>query len=86
MAQKDYFEPTDYDKLNTDVDFGASGIALLDPTVFSGGGVARIGVAMGKNGKVSQLLASWYEAQHYAELTISLTRSMSWMQITSAGF
>jgi iron transport multicopper oxidase len=34
-----------------DRDIGASGVALLDPTVFKGTGVARIAVTIGKNGK-----------------------------------
>ena len=35
-----------------DQDFGSGGIALLDPTVFQGTGVSRLGVTVGKNGKI----------------------------------
>lgn len=35
-----------------DQDFGSGGIALLDPTVFKGTGVSKMGVTAGKNGKV----------------------------------
>lgn len=53
LTQQDYFEPYAYDSNNGgDRDFGSSGIALLDPTVFYGTGVARIAVAGGKDGKV----------------------------------
>lgn len=31
---------------------GSGGICLLDPTVFNGTGVSRIGITAGKNGKV----------------------------------
>jgi hypothetical protein len=48
----DYFEPYDYQSLNGgDRDFGSSGAALLDP-YFSGGGINRLLVAGGKNGKI----------------------------------
>jgi hypothetical protein len=53
LTQQDYFEPYAYDSNNGgDVDFGSSGLALLDPTVFYGNGVSRIAVAGGKDGKV----------------------------------
>jgi iron transport multicopper oxidase len=52
FMQADYFEPYEYDTLNTDVDFGSSGIALLDPSTFFGNGVSRIAVAGGKSGKL----------------------------------
>lgn len=53
LTQADYFEPYAYDSLNGgDRDFGSAGIALLDPTVFYGTGVARIAVAGGKDGNV----------------------------------
>ncbi|KAJ9145434.1 WSC domain-containing protein [Pleurostoma richardsiae] len=53
LTQKDYFEPYEYDNLNgADKDFGSSGVTLLDPNPFSGGGVSRLAVAAGKNGKV----------------------------------
>ena len=53
LTQLDWFCTTDYDHLNgADRDIGSSGVALLDPQTFSGGGVKRIAVAAGKNGKV----------------------------------
>ncbi|KAH8885614.1 hypothetical protein GQ53DRAFT_845294 [Thozetella sp. PMI_491] len=53
LSQQDWFCPVDYDSLSSgDRDFGSSGVALLDLAAFSGGGVNRIGVASGKNGKV----------------------------------
>lgn len=53
LSQQDYFEPYAYDSTNGgDRDFGSSGIALLDPTVFYGTGVTRIGIAGGKDGHV----------------------------------
>lgn len=58
LTQQDYFEPFEYQSLNGgDRDFGSSGVALLDPTAFSGAGVSRIGVAGGKSGKVYVLNA-----------------------------
>ena len=41
-----------------DQDFGSGGIALLDPTVFKGTGVSKIGVTAGKNGKIYILNAN----------------------------
>ena len=53
LTQQDYFEPYGYDSNNGgDIDFGSSGIALLDPGTFYGTGVSRIGVAGGKDGLV----------------------------------
>ena len=53
LTQEDWFCPVEYDNLNgSDGDFGSSGVALLDPATFSGGGVNRLAVATGKNGKV----------------------------------
>lgn len=53
LSQTDYFEPYEYMSLDgPDKDFGSSGASLLDPSVFSGGGVERIVVAGGKTGKV----------------------------------
>jgi len=53
LKQSDYFEPYAYDSLNGgDRDFGSSGLALLDPTVFYGNGISRIAIAGGKDGKV----------------------------------
>jgi len=58
LTQQDYFEPFEYQSLNGgDRDFGSSGVALLDPTAFSGAGVSRIGVVGGKSGKVYVLNA-----------------------------
>jgi hypothetical protein len=58
LTQTDYFEPTEYQSLDGgDRDFGSSGIALLDPGTFSGGGVTRVAVAGGKSGKVYVLNA-----------------------------
>jgi hypothetical protein len=58
LTQADYFEPYEYDSLNGgDRDFGSSGLALLDPGTFSGGGVNRVAIAGGKNGKVYVLNA-----------------------------
>jgi iron transport multicopper oxidase len=48
----DYFEPYEYVSMDAgDRDLGSSGVALLDPDVFKGSGVARIAAVMGKNGK-----------------------------------
>ena len=53
ITQQDYFEPFEYQSLNGgDRDFGSSGVALLDPTTFTGAGVSRIAVAGGKSGKI----------------------------------
>jgi hypothetical protein len=53
LTQADYFEPFEYDNLNGgDLDFGSSGVALLDPSTFFGTGVSRIAVAGGKSGKI----------------------------------
>jgi len=48
----DYFEPYEYTSMDAgDRDLGSGGIALLDPTVFHGTGVAKMAVSVGKNGK-----------------------------------
>ncbi|OHF03550.1 WSC domain-containing protein [Colletotrichum orchidophilum] len=48
----DYFQPFDYIALDSgDRDVGSSGLAVLDPTVFKGAGVNRIGVTAGKKGR-----------------------------------
>jgi hypothetical protein len=53
LSQADWFVTTDYDHLNgEDKDIGSSGLALLDPTVFSGGGVNRIAIAAGKIARI----------------------------------
>lgn len=49
----DYFEPHEYINLDAaDRDFGAAGVALLDPGTFKGAGVNRIAIAGGKTGMV----------------------------------
>ncbi|KAH0545374.1 hypothetical protein FGG08_000515 [Glutinoglossum americanum] len=53
LSLTDYFEPYDYQNMDAgDRDLGSGGIALLDPSFFSGAGVARMGVTAGKNGKI----------------------------------
>ncbi|RDW79993.1 hypothetical protein BP6252_04631 [Coleophoma cylindrospora] len=48
----DYFEPHEYVSMDAgDRDLGSGGVALLDPTTFSGTGVGRIAVTIGKNAK-----------------------------------
>lgn len=48
----DYFEPYEYISMDAGGrDLGSGGVALLDPTVFNGTGVSRIGIVIGKNGK-----------------------------------
>ncbi|KAK2008051.1 WSC domain-containing protein [Colletotrichum eremochloae] len=48
----DYFQPYDYIGLDAgDRDVGSSGLAVLDPSVFKGAGVNRIGVTAGKKGR-----------------------------------
>ncbi|KAK1982637.1 WSC domain-containing protein [Colletotrichum cereale] len=48
----DYFQPYDYVALDAgDRDVGSSGLAVLDPSVFKGAGVSRIGVTAGKKGR-----------------------------------
>jgi hypothetical protein len=55
LTQQDYFEPFDYNNLNGgDRDMASSGVALLESGTFSGGGVNRIAISAGKNGKVSE--------------------------------
>ena len=74
LAQQDYFEPFDYQNLNGgDRDFGSSGVSLLDPSVFSGGGVKRLAVAAGKNGKVRKEAqnARRTEARHEWSLIVT---------------
>lgn len=52
LSLTDYFEPYEYIAMDgADKDLGSGGVALLDPTVFSGTGVGRIAVSIGKNGK-----------------------------------
>lgn len=53
LKQQDYFIPVGYQKLNAgDKDFSSSGVALLDPTPFSGGGVNRVALAGSKVGTI----------------------------------
>ncbi|KAI9776670.1 MAG: hypothetical protein M1835_005454, partial [Candelina submexicana] len=53
VSLTDYFQPFEYQGLDGgDLDLGSGGICLLDPTVFNGGGVNRIGLTSGKNGKI----------------------------------
>lgn len=53
LSLTDYFQPYDYQNLDGgDQDFGSGGMALLDPTVFKGIGVSKMGVTAGKNGKI----------------------------------
>ena len=59
LSLTDYFQPYDYQNMdNGDLDYGSGGIALLDPTVFYGTGVAQIAVSAGKNGKIYILNAN----------------------------
>ena len=59
LSLTDYFQPYDYQNMDGgDQDFGSGGIALLDPTVFKGTGVSKIGVTAGKNGKIYILNAN----------------------------
>ncbi|KAI9716656.1 MAG: hypothetical protein M1812_005194 [Candelaria pacifica] len=53
VSLTDYFQPFEYQGLDGgDLDLGSGGICLLDPTVFNGAGVSRIGLTSGKNGKI----------------------------------
>jgi hypothetical protein len=59
LSVTDYFQPYDYQNMDAgDQDFGSGGIALLDPTTFSGGPVTKMAVTAGKNGKVYVLDAN----------------------------
>lgn len=52
LSLSDYFEPYEYITMDAgDRDLGSGGVTLLDPDVFKGAGVSRIGLSMGKNGK-----------------------------------
>lgn len=52
IALTDYFEPYEYISMDAgDRDLGSSGVALLDSTVFSGTGVSKMAITIGKNGK-----------------------------------
>jgi hypothetical protein len=51
LTQQDYFETYQYQAMDAaDRDLGSGGVILPDPATFSGGGVARLIVACGKNG------------------------------------
>ncbi|KAI9674851.1 MAG: hypothetical protein M1829_003591 [Trizodia sp. TS-e1964] len=53
LSLQDYFQPYDYQNLDGgDLDLGSGGIAMLDPKTFHGGGISRMGVTSGKNGKI----------------------------------
>jgi hypothetical protein len=53
LTQQDFFVPVGYMKLNKgDKDFSSSGVTLLDPVPFSGGGVNRVALAGSKVGTV----------------------------------
>jgi hypothetical protein len=53
LTQQDFFIPVGYMKLNKgDKDFSSSGVTLLDPVTFSGGGVNRVALAGSKAGTV----------------------------------
>ena len=53
LTQQDYFMPVGYAKLNQgDKDFSSSGVTLLDPNPFSGGGVNRVSLSGSKVGPV----------------------------------
>ncbi len=51
LTQQDYFEPSAYLAMDqVDQDLGGGAISLPDPKTFSGGGIARMAIACGKNG------------------------------------
>jgi iron transport multicopper oxidase len=53
LSPSDYFQPYDYENMDAaDQDFGSGGIVLLDPATFSGGGIEKMAVTAGKNGKI----------------------------------
>lgn len=53
ISQSDYFIPANYASLNTgDKDISSSGVSLLDPNPFSGGGVNRVAICASKAGYV----------------------------------
>ncbi|TVY18072.1 WSC domain-containing protein [Lachnellula arida] len=59
VSLTDYFEPYEYLSMDAgDRDLGSSGATLLDPAVFSGTGVSRIAITVGKNGKAYILNAN----------------------------
>lgn len=59
LSLTDYFQPYDYINMDGgDQDFGSGGIVLLDPATFKGTGVTKMGVTVGKNGKIYFLNAN----------------------------
>jgi len=51
VTLQDYFEPYTYLAMDAgDRDLGSGGVQLPDPATFSGGGVSRMAIAVGKNG------------------------------------
>jgi hypothetical protein len=53
ISPLDYFVPANYASLNTgDKDISSSGVSLLDPVTFSGGGVNRVAICASKAGYV----------------------------------
>jgi hypothetical protein len=51
LTQQDYFEPYTYRAMDqADRDLGSGGVSLPDASVFSGGGVSRLAITVGKNG------------------------------------
>lgn len=59
LSLTDYFQPYDYINMDAaDQDFGSGGLVLLDPATFSGGGVNKVAVTAGKNGKIYVLNAN----------------------------
>ncbi|KAF2452640.1 WSC domain-containing protein [Lineolata rhizophorae] len=58
LSLVDYFQPYDFQNMDGgDQDFGSGGMSLLDPDVFYGTGVTRMGLTAGKNGKIYVLNA-----------------------------
>lgn len=53
VKPQDFFQPYEYLSLDAaDKDFGSGGLALLDPGTFNGANAQRLGVTVGKNGKI----------------------------------
>jgi hypothetical protein len=51
VTPQDYFEPYTYLAMDAgDRDLGSGGVCLPDPATFSGGGIARLAITVGKNG------------------------------------
>ncbi|KAH6692719.1 hypothetical protein F5X68DRAFT_250938 [Plectosphaerella plurivora] len=59
FSQIDYFQPYEYTSLNAaDRDVGSGGFMVLDPTVFKGTGVDRMGIIAGKHRRAYVLNAN----------------------------